>query len=470
MSLATLTVDAYQLTTLIAHADAGRLEQRLDMSFFFRKLPKNRNYVVYCGLRSILEHAAQMKLEERELETLLAHPVIGPALKARPNVVAALRSLEGFDGEIDALPEGTLAYAGPSVRTDGKPLIVTGAPLSIYTPMLQIRTDLVRAKLIETPWLGRLNHMCMVASKAARVVDSARKKPVLEFGGRRTHPSAAIDAAYAAYLAGCVGSSNLAAQEAYGIPTQGTMDHFFVQAAEHIGEPVHESEREAFASFAKAFPDNAILLVDTYDTERGIRAAVEATGGKLNGIRIDSNVTVENLKKARALLDELGAPQAKILVSDALEELRVTDLRDHADAFGVGENITCSPDSATGVGAVAKLIVNGYGKITMKIAKGSGKATLPGQLQVHRFDDHDLVALADEPIAGGRPLLQPVWRGRGPSRELPSLNESRNYVRDQIESLPARLRACEVAKEPWKLVASDGLVARIEELVKEAGL
>ena len=108
--------------------------------------------------------------------------------------------------------------------------------------------------------------------------------------------------------------------------------------------------------------------------------------------------------------------------------------------------------------------------ITMKIAKGSGKATLPGHLQVHRFDDHDIVALADEPISGGRPLLQPVWRGRGPSRELPSLSDSRNYVRDQIESLPPRLRTCEVAKEPWKLIASDGLVAKIEELVKEAGL
>jgi nicotinate phosphoribosyltransferase len=471
MSLATLSVDAYQLTTLIAHADAGRTAQRVSMSFFFRKLPKGRNYVVFCGLRSLLSHAAQMALDGAEVETLLRHPVIGPALAARPELLAALRALDGFEGEIDALPEGTLAFAGPALRSDGSALTVAGAALHIYTPLLQVRTDLLRAKMIETPWLGRINHMSMVASKAERVVDAARNKPVLEFGARRTHPDAAVDAAYAAYLAGCVGSSNLAAQHRYGVPTQGTMDHFFVQAAERPGVAVDESEREAFAGFARAFPENAILLVDTYDTERGIRAAVAATSGKLNGIRIDSNVTSENLKKARRLLDELGAPHARILVSDALDELRVSELVDHADAFGVGENITCSPDSATGIGAVAKLVVNGYGKVTMKIARGSGKATLPGELQVHRFSDHDLVALADEAApSGGRPLLQPVWRGRGPARELPPLEASRAYVREQVEALPKTVRGFLPAAPPWPLVASDRLVARISELVQEAGL
>jgi nicotinate phosphoribosyltransferase len=469
MSLSTLTADVYQLTTLIAHADAGRLEQQLAMSFFFRKLPKNRNYVVFCGLRSILEHAAQMQLDAAELEMLLAHPIIGPALRTRPEVIAALRGLDGFEGEIDALPEGTLAFAGPASRSDGKPLIVAGAPLNIYTPLLQIRTDMLRAKLIETPWLGRINHMSMVASKAARVVDAARGKPVLEFGARRTHPSASVDAAYAAYLAGTVGSSNLAAQQKYGVPTMGTMDHFFVQSSERPG--MRDSERDAFATFARAFPEHSTLLVDTYDTERGIREAVAATQGKLSGIRLDSNVTVDNLKKARAILAELGAAQARILVSDGLDERRVAELVEHADAFGVGENISCSPDAATGVGAVAKLVVNGYGKITMKIARGSGKATLPGELQVYRFADHDIVALADEAApSGGKPLLARVWRNKAPVRELPSLAESRAQVKAQIESLPAPLRGLEAATQPWKLVASDGLTARIEQLVKEAGL
>jgi nicotinate phosphoribosyltransferase len=249
------------------------------------------------------------------------------------------------------------------------------------------------------------------------------------------------------------------------------MDHFFVQACERPGEALEVSEREAFSGFARAFPENALLLVDTYDTERGIRQAVAATDGKLNGIRIDSNVTVENLQKARRLLDELGAPHARILVSDGLDELKVDQLADHADAFGVGENIACSPDSATGVGAVAKLVVNGYGKITMKMAHGSGKATIPGELQVYRFSDHDLVALREEAAPpGGRPLLEPVWRGRAPAGELPSLKQSRRYVRQQVEALPSSLRGLKETQLPWKLVASDQLCARIDEAVKEARL
>ena len=470
MSAATLSVDAYQLTTLLAHAEAGRLEQQLSMAFFFRKLPKQRNYVVFCGLRQILQHAAQMRLDESELRTLIDHPIIGPALAAHPVVLASLRALDGFAGEIDALPEGTLAFAGPGLRTDGKPLLAAGTPIQLYTPLLQVRTDLTRCKLIETPWLGRINYLSMVASKAARVVDVAQGKTVLELGARRTHPDASVDAAYAAYLAGASGTSNLGAQHRYGVPAAGTMDHFYVQAAERPGESVVQSETDAFALFARVFPTSATLLVDTYDTERGIRHAAAATGGKLRGIRLDSNVTPETVVAARRSLTELGAPHAQIFVSDGLDEFRVRALAGVADGFGVGENITCSPDAATGVGAVAKVVVNGYGKVTMKVARGSGKATLPGELQVYRFADHDLIALHDEPApSGGRPLLQPVWRGQAPVTELPRIDESRAQVRAQIEALPPSVRALEPAATPFALVASDRLAERIDTLVGEAG-
>ena len=154
------------------------------------------------------------------------------------------------------------------------------------------------------------------------------------------------------------------------------------------------------------------------------------------------------------------------MVSDGLDEWRVAQLVG-ADGYGVGENISCSSDAAVGIGAVAKLTVNSYGKLTMKLARGTGKATLPGELQVHRFGDHDLVALADERVAsGGRKLLQPVWRGRAPVAPPPPA-ESRAYARAQIEALPPALRGLEVAT-PWPLVASDGLVAKVEELMKES--
>ncbi len=468
MTRATLGIDTYQLTTLVAHADEGRLDQKVSMAVFFRRMPRARGYVVFCGLRSVLAHAAQMRIDAQEMEALDTHPVLGPALAARPLLRKALAEIDGFHGEIDAMPEGTLAFAGPAVRTDGKPLDVAGARLVIYTPLLRVRTDMVRAKLLETPWLGYVNHMSMVASKAARVVDAAGGKVVIEFGQRRTHPSAAVEATYAAYVAGVSASSNIAAYVTYGVPALGTMDHFAIQASERPGVSPTETEREFFKAYANAFPGPTTMLVDTYDTERGIRNAVEATGGRLGAIRIDSNVAVASLTRARALLDELGAPHVKIYASDGLDEAKVKELSVVADGFGVGENITCSPDAATGIGAVAKLVVNGYGKITMKMAKGSGKATLPGEIQAHRYADHDLVALEGESVpAGGAPLLAPVWRGSAPIAPLPSLDATRAHVRSQVEALDPRMRALEGAPART-LVASDGLVAQIEALTREA--
>jgi nicotinate phosphoribosyltransferase len=469
VSLSTLGVDAYQLTTLVAHALAGRLDQRLTMSFFFRRMPHARNYVVACGLRSLLGHAAQMRFDAAELALLERHAVIGPALQRFPAVLAALQALDGFEGEIDAVPEGTLAFAGPGRRTDGSPLVVEGEPIGLYTPLVQVRTDVLRAKLVETPWLSRLNHLSMVASKAARIVSAAAGKPVIEFGQRRTHPAAAIDASWAAWLAGCAATSNVAAEAVYGIPSRGTMDHFYVQAAERPGVPIHETEREAFAEFYEIFPDASTMLVDTYDTDDGLRDAVAATGGRVRGVRLDSNVTVESVRRARQILDELGATGAHIFVSDQLDEYRVRELQSLADAFGVGENITCAPDAATGIGCVGKVVVNGYGKPTMKLARGSRKATLPGRMQVWRYRDHDLVALADEATpSGGRALLQPVWRDRA-ALPQPGPDESRARVQAQIAALPAPLRALEPVRpeQAWPLVASDALVDMVERCFRE---
>jgi len=477
MSLPTLGIDAYQLTTLLTHADQGRLDHQVSMAFFFRRMPRNRSFVIFAGLQRILEHAAQMSLDEAELDALEHHSAIGPALRDRPAVIERLRALRGFHGTIDAMPEGSLAFAGPASRTDGSPLVVRGAPLSIYTPLLQVRTDLLRAKLLETPWLGFVNHMSMVASKAARVVLAARGKSVMEFGQRRTHPAAALDAAWAAWIAGINATSNVAAFARWGITTTGTMDHFAIQAAEEPGKSRGDSERDFFAAYAKTFGGlPTTMLVDTYDTERGIRHAVEATNGKLGAVRIDSNVTPASITRARALLDDLGCRDAKIYVSDGLDEHRCAELADLVDGFGVGENIVCSADSPVGVGAVAKLIVNGYGRTTMKVAHGTGKATLPGELQVHRFADHDLVSLAGEPApgGGGKALLQPVWRDNRSvtgTNAREALAAARDVAKAGVDALPAELRAIEVAKvaaPTRKLVASDALVREIDRLVAEA--
>lgn len=477
MTLPTLGIDAYQLTTLLTHADEGRLDHEVSMAFFFRRMPKHRSFVVFSGLRRIIEHARQMSLDDAELDTLENHSAIGPALRARPQVAERLRALRGFRGAIDAMPEGSLAFAGPASRTDGAPLTIgsLNAPLSIYTPLLQVRTDLVRAKLLETPWLGYVNHMSMVASKAARVVNAAAGKSVMEFGQRRTHPAAALDATWAAWVAGIQSTSNVAAFARWGITTTGTMDHFAIQAAERPGVSRAATERDFFAAYARTFAGlPTTMLVDTYDTERGIRNAVEACpNDTLGAIRIDSNVTPENMLRARKLLVELGSPSTKIYVSDALDEHRVVELRELVDGFGVGENVVCAPDSPVGVGCVAKLIVNGYGQTTMKVAHGTGKATLPGELQVWRFSDHDLVALASEPSPGqgARALLSPVWRGDAPVRETSAQSDlagARERCRAELAALPAELRSLETRGDARKLVASDALVREIERLVAEA--
>lgn len=493
MSALVLGLDVYQLTTLIAHAAAGRLDPLsggasfaggagLGMCFFFRRLPRQRNYVVWCGLRSIVEHCQELRFTQEELRTFDEHPVIGPGLKVGgvggpgPAVRAALARLDGFVGDIDALPEGTLAFAGPAHDSEGKPVTIEGQPLVAYTPLVQVRTDMVCAKLIETPWLSRLNYQSMVASKAARVVSAAcfdgQKRAVLEFGQRRTHPAAAVDGAYAAYLAGCRGTSNLLATHRYGIPSFGTMDHFALQAAEQDELTIKESETSFFRIFCRLFPQASTLLVDTYDTWRGIENAVAGSEGRCAGVRLDSNVTPESVRRARALLDSLGASGSAIFVSDGLDEWRVRELAEAgADGFGVGENIACVPDAATGIGAVGKLVLNGYGKLTMKLARGSSKTTLPGMLQAYRFAEHDLLCLRDEPApAGGRPLLQPVWRGSKLVAPLPSLAESRAYVAQQLDALPDGLRGLDPVPEErqWPIRLSSRLLAVVQELVRAA--
>lgn len=467
MIASTLAVDAYQLTTLVAHADAGRLHHQVAMAFFFRRLPKNRRYVVFSGLEHVLRHAEAMTLTPEEEGALRQHPMIGPALAKRPELARALEELEGFEGEIDAMPEGSLAFAGPAFRTDGLPFVVGGAHVTAYTPLFQIRTDMVRAKLVETPWLGYVNHMSMVASKAARVVQAAKGKPVFEFGQRRTHPIAATDASWAAYVAGVTGSSNMAAFTQHGVPAFGTMDHFAIQAAEEEGRTRAETERDFFAQLGAAFPGMRMTyLVDTYDTERGLVAAARAAAGAPFAVRIDSNVSVESMKRARAVLEAAGATDAKIYVSDGLDERRVAELEPFVDGFGVGENIACSPDAATGIGAVAKLTVNGYGKTTMKVAKGTGKATLPGPLQVHRFADHDVIALASEPSPGGRALLRRVWAGKRRALPAEGVDAARARAAAEIAELPG-LAGLDDAP-PRKLVLSDALADLVTRLHEEA--
>jgi len=459
-------IDLYQLTSLVSHFDAGRAHLPVTMSFFSRRLPQSldgdpvRGFLVFAGLRRCLEWLEAARFDGARLATLEAHPMLGPALRARPGLRALLEDWR-FRGRIEAPPEGTPLWAGRAKGPDGL-IDVDGVRPSAQCPYLMVRTDLLTAKLIETPLLSIINHMTMVASKAARVVAAAGARAVLEFGSRRTHPEAAVDAAYAAYVAGCAGTSNVEAHHRYGVPVLGTMDHFAIQSWEAPGVPRHETERAFFEAFHGSFPDNSIMLVDTYDSygpETGIPAAVAATGGALSGIRLDSRITADNIRKARRMLDALGAPQATIVVSGGMDEHSIAALGDApVDAFGVGERIVTSPDAPVGVGAVGKLC-EVDGRPSMKLSRGSGKATLPGRVQVFREDGVDTVARADEALAG-EPLLRTVWTAAGPMK-LPSAAEVRDHCRASVAALPAAAREAREVEVP----ITAALAALVRDLV-----
>ncbi|MCA9490350.1 MAG: nicotinate phosphoribosyltransferase [Myxococcales bacterium] len=475
MTLRATGVDLYQLTSLVTHHAAGRSGDRVVMTFFSRRLPRStatdepvRAFLLWCGLERCLDHLEHARFGDEELERLQGHPMLGPALKAHPDLVERLRSWR-FAGAVRAPREGTPLVAGAAIRGDGQRLEVDGVRPSAYGPYLEIETDLLTAKLIETPLLSWINHQTMVASKAVLVVEAARAlgpgRSVLEFGTRRTHPEAAVEAARAAYLAGAAATSNVEAHVRYGIPVQGTMDHFAIQAWEQPGVPRHETEESFFRAFHRTFPDADVLLVDTYDTfgeQTGIRAAVRATGGVgPAGIRIDSSISVETVRRARALLDELGARHTRIYVSGGMDEHAIRDLGDApVDGYGIGERIVTSPDAPVGVGAVAKLS-EVRGQPTMKLSRGSGKATLPGRLQVWRRPEGDLVGRADEEHEGV-PLLEPVWcwnRGRLPG---PDVHAARAHASASIAALTPEQREPREAT----VAVSDALADLVERCVR----
>jgi nicotinate phosphoribosyltransferase len=373
-----LNVDLYQLTSLVPHFDAGRLDQQMTMSFFVRSLPPNREYLVWCGLRRIMDFLFGVGVTETNVQHLMIHPVLGASLKTRPKLVDRFRRWK-FDGEIWALPEGHLVFSNKSSKPDE-----VNFPMA-YMPFMEITASLFTLKMIETPLLSIMNQMTGVATATMRMVQAASGRPIIEGGQRRTGKDSSSDASYAAYVGGASSTSNVRAFVNYGVPCGGTMDHFAVLACQLPGVSREKAEAQFFREFQKAYPDNIALLVDTFDTfgERtGIRNAVMQVGAEnLKGIRIDSGVSPETMLAARQLLDSLGANQTKIIVSGGLTVEKILELKDSpVDGFIVGENISCVADSPV-TGATAKICAIGPHPV-MKVARGTGKGTLPGPIAI----------------------------------------------------------------------------------------
>jgi nicotinate phosphoribosyltransferase len=423
-----LLTDLYQLTMLQAYFERGMTATAV-FELFVRKLPPGRNFLLAAGLEQALDFIERLRFGDEELQWIERSGLFRPAFLEH---LAQLR----FTGDIHAMAEGTACFASE--------------------PILRVTAPMPQAQLLETRLLQLVHFQTLVASKAARAVLAAPGKTLIDFGLRRAHGAeAGLLAARASYLAGFAGTSTVLAAPAFGIPVFGTMAHSFVQA--------HDSEAEAFAHFASVFPQNAVLLIDTYDTVEGARKAVQvAAAHAVRGVRLDSGDLDALSREVRKILDAGGLKEAIVFASGNLDEQRVAALVAAGapiDSFGIGTSLVTSADMPY-LDAVYKL--QEYdGRPRRK--RSAGKATWPGRKQVYRRYGaggefaRDVVTLESDPQPG-EPLLRPVMQE---GRRLPAsgLAAARSHAAGQLARLPVALRALQPAAQPYTVQISPALRA-----------
>ncbi|HVW18564.1 MAG TPA: nicotinate phosphoribosyltransferase [Solirubrobacteraceae bacterium] len=436
-----LLIDQYELAMAASYLERGMNEPAV-FELFVRELPPQRDWLLVAGLGPALRLVAELAFGDEELAYLRA-------LGFRP---ALLRFLERFrfSGEVDAMPEGTVAFAGE--------------------PLVRVTAPRVEAQLLETLLLNQVNFQTAIATKAARVVLAAgggevgAGERVVDFSPRRDHGvDAAMKAARCAAIAGAGGTSNVAAAMRYGLRPVGTMAHSYVMS--------FADEQAAFEAFMRDTPENTILLVDTYDTLQGVRhaiAAARATGVALMGVRLDSGDLLALSRGARALLDEAGMPDAAVVASGDLEEGQIARLVAAGapiDVWGVGTELGTSRD-APALGGVYKLVADAApgGGWRPVWKRSPAKATIPAPKQVlRRYDGDgtmrgDLVVEASE-RGEGRPLLERFVTGGELVRREP-LAALRERARGELAALPAPLRRPgERPSTPYPVACSERLLA-----------
>ena len=439
-----LLTDLYELNMYEAYLEAG-MTQPATFEFFVRRLPDARNFLVAAGLEQVVAYLRRARFGPEELAWLRA----SGRFPAR--TIERLQAFR-FRGDVDALPEGTIFFAGE--------------------PVLRITAPLPEAQFLETRIINLLHFQILIASKAVRMALAARGRTLVDFGLRRAHGAeAGLLAARAAYIAGFAGTATIPAECEFGIPIFGTMAHSFVQA--------HEDECRAFLDFARARPQAVVLLIDTYDTEAAARKVVElaprleAEGIPLRGVRIDSGDLAEHAFRVRRILDAGGLGKVQIFASGGIDEWLIADHVARGvpiDGYGIGTSLTTSSDCAA-LDCAYKLMEYA-GKARRK--RSEGKATLPGRKQLYRrFDDdgrmrEDIIALEEEPIAGARPLLEPVMRGGELVAPLPSLDDIRARLETELRALPPGLRRLET-DHSFPVRLSPGVQALIAELNSVGG-
>jgi len=439
-----LATDFYELTMSAGYFQYN-LENSIDdqndistFEIFVRKLPRNRNYLIFAGLEQVIHYLKNARFNERTIEYFRSREDFN---NINPKFFDEYLPNFKFDLDVWSIPEGQFFFPNE--------------------PIMRIEGPTIQAQLAETYILNVITYQTAVASKASRIRNVSGNRIILDFGTRRSHsPLAGIYAARASYIAGFNGTSNCVADLELGIKASGTMAHSWVQR--------FPTELESFKAFYKIYGKNSILLIDTYDIKKGTLNACK-TAKDIKGVRIDSGDLAENSKIVRKILDENGLKNAIITLSSDLNEHKIKDLIEKgapADAFGVGTEMVTSRDDPV-VNSVYKLIQhNGIPKI--KISEG--KITYPGKKQVYRVYDEngkftkDILMLKNETSPEEtEPIMIPIMKKGKLIYELPALDEIQQFYFKNMEKLPEEYKKLEQLNL-FRLKLSNGIKELTQKL------
>jgi nicotinate phosphoribosyltransferase len=437
-----LLTDLYQLTMAACYFDQG-MNEEATFSLFIRKYPENRGYFVAAGLAEALDYLETLRFTGGDLAYLDS---TGLFRRDFLDYLATVR----FTGQVWALPEGSIFFKDE--------------------PVLEVSAPVIEAQLVETFIINAVSLQTLIATKASRSVHAAAGRPVIDFSLRRTQGAdAGLKVARASYLAGFAGTSNVLAGKIYGLPIFGTMAHSYITS--------FPKEIEAFRVFAKNFPGITTLLIDTYDNAAGAEKAAQvanemaARGERLRAVRLDSGDIAAISKEVRRILDGHGLTGVRILASGGFDEHKIAKVLGAGglvDSFAVGTKMGVSADAP--YFDIAYKLVKYGDRPVMKLS--TGKVTLVDKKQVWRRTDAqgrlsgDTIALRDEPLGEGTPLLEPVMRQGRLTRPLPSLKESRDYFLAQFARLPEAYKALE-APPAYPVDLSAGLTALQAQVERE---
>lgn len=431
-----LLVDLYELTMAQSYF-VYKKNTCATFDLFIRQLPMNRAYLVACGLDDVLNYIKELRFTAEDIAYLEKQRLFS---KDFLNYLANFK----FRGDVWAMSEGEIFFANE--------------------PVIRVTASIIEAQIIESFLLNTINLQTMIASKASRVVCASGNKKVYDFSLRRTHgQDAGIKVGRASYIAGFSGTSNCLAGKLYRIPIVGTMAHSYVMS--------FKREMDSFLAYSSTFPAKTTLLVDTYDTKKGIENAItmglylKEKGYQLQGVRLDSGDIVLLSKLARNMLDRAGLEFAKIFASGNLDEFKIKELLNkgaRVDNFGVGTNMGTSID-APSLDVIYKIseVTDEFGEFlpTMKLSKG--KVTYPGRKQVFRIQSQsgkfikDILGLQKEKI-NGRPLLKKVVHKGRLIYKSPSLDKIRTFTKNNLLRFPEKLKEV-VPRYKYPVIVSPAL-------------